>query len=248
MLSDFPKVECPFVRKVYKVNPSDFKKFGSSLKLREPAVYLVEPEINEGFDWVLNDPNTFAVEKVDGSNLAIRMEGGRLMEVQNRMNVIDPLQIMKGNIYHIEGIFQAIEKDYLKPEGIQYGESLGPKLQANPYKLPHHLWYPFSKAKESLRYKSFEKHPKGYWEFSEWFRLHLKSLFYCRFHKIPISDMATNVEVPFAEGVVFYNGDKIAKLRRDMWYWHYCEKVEIYDLSEATLANAKQLGISVKGY
>ena len=164
------------------------------------------------------------------------------------MNVIDPLQIMKGNIYHIEGIFQAIEKDYLKPEGIQYGESLGPKLQANPYKLPHHLWYPFSKAKESLRYKSFEKHPKGYWEFSEWFRLFLKSLFYCRFHKIPISDMATNVEVPFAEGVVFYNGDKIAKLRRDMWYWHYCEKVEIYDLSEATLANAKQLGISVKGY
>ncbi len=74
------------------------------------------------------------------------------------------------------------------------------------------------------------------------------SLFYCRYHKIPISDMGTNVEVPFAEGVVFYNGDKIAKLRRDMWYWYYCEKVEIYDLNQATLDNAKQCGITVKGY
>ena len=248
MLSDFPKVECPFVRKIYKVNPSDFKKYGSSLKMREPALYLVEPEINPGFEWVLNDPNTFAVEKVDGSNLAIRTEAGRLLELQNRMNVIDPLQIMKGNTYYIESVFNAIGKDYVKSDGIQYGEVLGPKLQANPYKLPQHLWYPFAKAKESLRYKSFEKHPKGYWEFSEWFRLFLKSLFYCRFHKIPISDMATNVEVPFAEGVVFYSGDLISKLRRDMWYWHYCEKVEIYDLSPATIENAKQIGITVKGY
>ena len=236
------------MRKIYKVNPSDFKKYGSSLKMREPALYLVEPEINPGFEWVLNDPNTFAVEKVDGSNLAIRTEAGRLLELQNRMNVIDPLQIMKGNTYYIESVFNAIEKDYVKLDGIQYGEVLGPKLQANPYKLPQHLWYPFSKAKESLRYKSFEKHPKGYWEFSEWFRLFLKSLFYCRFHKIPISDMATNVEVPFAEGVVFYSGDLISKLRRDMWYWHYCEKVEIYDLSPATIENAKQIGITVKGY
>lgn len=248
MLSDFPKVECPFVRKIYKVNPGDFKKYCSSLKMREPAVYLVEPEINPGYEWVFDDPNTFAVEKVDGSNLAIRTEAGRLLELQNRMNVIDPLQIMKGNTYYIESVFNAIEKDYVKLDGIQYGEVLGPKLQANPYKLPEHLWYPFSKAKESLRYKSFDKHPRGYWEFSEWFRLFLKSLFYCRYHKIPISDMTTNAEVPFAEGVVFYNGDKISKLRRDMWFWHYCEKVEIYDLSKETIEKARQIGIVVKGY
>lgn len=60
--------------------------------------------------------------------------------------------------------------------------------------------------------------------------------------------MTTNAEVPFAEGVVFYNGDKISKLRRDMWFWHYCEKVEIYDLSKETIEKARQIGIVVKGY
>lgn len=36
-------------------------------------------------------------------------------------------------------------------------------------------------------------------------KTYLKSIFYCRYHKVPISEMFTNPDVPFAEGVVFTN-------------------------------------------
>ncbi len=61
MLSDFPKIECPFVRKTYNVNIDDFKEHGSALQLRTPEVYLVTDEINSGFEWVLNDPPCVSV-------------------------------------------------------------------------------------------------------------------------------------------------------------------------------------------
>jgi hypothetical protein len=167
------------------------------------------------------------------------------------MNIIDPLQVMSGKTFLIEGIFNAIEKNYVLKTGTQYGECLGPKLQCNNYKLPSHLWYPFTKARESLRYNSFSKYEKGFWVWSEWFRLYLKSMFYCRFHKIPLSDMFTNPEIPFAEGVIFYNDEcrpTMSKLRRDMWFWHYSDKIKILDLEDETVAYAREKGIALKGY
>jgi len=259
MIRDFPKVECPFVRKTYKINHTDFKKFGSSLKLRAPEVYLVTSEVAEGFDWVLKDPETFATEKLDGSNLGLEMEEGRLVHLQNRMNVIDPLQILSGRTFLCEGVFNAAAKKYVEKTGIQYGECLGPKLQGNMYELPSHLWYPFDKAKRDLRYTSFSKYEKSFQSWSEWFRLALKSIFFCRFHKIQISDMFGNSEVPFAEGIVFYNDSvihsedhptipRIAKLRRDMMDWYYGNNVEIYDLEPWRVEQAKACGYSLKGY
>ena len=68
MIPNFPKLECPFVRKNYKVDIEDFKKYGHELQLREPKVYLVTPEVNPGYEWVFDDPNTFAVEKQNGKH------------------------------------------------------------------------------------------------------------------------------------------------------------------------------------
>ncbi len=65
MLSDFPKLECLFTRKIF--------------------------------------PN------------------GRLICIQNRLNVIDPLQVMSGKTFIIEAIFRSISKGYVKPDGEQCG-------------------------------------------------------------------------------------------------------------------------------
>jgi hypothetical protein len=75
-IKDFPKLECPFVRKTYKVDHDDFKKYGSPLGLRTPEVYLVTPQISEGFEWVIENDKTSAIEKLNGSNLGLVTENG----------------------------------------------------------------------------------------------------------------------------------------------------------------------------
>lgn len=235
ILSDFPKLRCPFIRQTFKVNKEHFKKHGSKLKLRSPEVYLVVDRINPGYEWVFDDPETVAVEKLDGTNVKILTEGGRLTTVQNRLNVIDPLQIIKGKTFIIEGIFQAIGKGYVQTDGEQAGEIIGPKVQGNPYKLDVHLWYPFEKAVKHLSYRSFHEHDKNFDNFSSWFKDWLVSRFYTkRASKLGLEDKV------MAEGVVFYNFKRkaehkiwMAKLRRDMFKWFYEDKIDICDYTKA---------------
>lgn len=226
MLNDFPKVHCPFVREIYPVNKEDYKQHGHKLKLRKPEVYLVTPEIQEGYEWVFNDKDTIAVEKLDGTNVKLFTEGGRLTQLQNRKNVIDPLQIIKGKSFIIEGIFTAIQKGYVELDGEQAGEVIGPKLQGNPYNLQNHIWYPFEKAIKHLKYKSFHQHEPTFDNFSVWFKDHLKSL-------LSVKDVGYENAV-MAEGVIFYNLKRreegktyMAKLRRDMFDWYYSDKLRI---------------------
>lgn len=228
-LSDFPKLQCPFIRQTFKVDKDDWKRHGRKLQLREPEAYLVVNRINPGFEWVFEDPETIAVEKLDGTNVKILTENGRLIAVQNRLNIIDPLQVVKGNTYIIEGVFQAIGKDYVKADGEQTGEVIGPKLQGNPYKLDTHLWYPFEKSISDLRYKSFHDHDRTFANWSSWFHTGLVSRFFTkRASKLGIS------EIVMAEGVIFYNLKRraegkswMAKLRRNMFEWYYKDEIRI---------------------
>jgi len=228
-LSDFPKLHCPFIRQTFKVNYDDWKMHGSEFQLREPEAYLVVNRVNPGYEWVFDDPETIAVEKLDGTNVKILTENGRLLAVQNRLNVIDPLQVIKGKNFIIEGLFQAIGKDYVKIDGEQVGELIGPKLQGNPYKLDIHLWYPFHKAISDLRYKSFHEHDRTFDNWSSWFRTHLVSRFFTkRASKLSLD------EVVMAEGVIFYNLKRradgkvwMAKLRRNMFDWYYTDGIRI---------------------
>ena len=229
-LSNFPKIECPFVRKKFKVNIDDWKKNGKKLQIRMPEVYLVTPEINPAYEWVFED-DTIAVEKLDGTNVKLLTENGRLTSLYNRKNPIDPLQIMKGKTFIIEGVFRAIQKGYIEKDGVQAGEVIGPKLQGNPYQLDHHIWYPFSKAIKHLAYRSFHEHEKTFDNWSDWFKNYLVSRFAA---KRKSKDKQYN-EI-MAEGVVFYNlrrkeeGEIYrAKLRRDMFDWYYHDDIEIYD-------------------
>ncbi|OFZ45999.1 MAG: hypothetical protein A2381_00375 [Bdellovibrionales bacterium RIFOXYB1_FULL_37_110] len=231
ILSDFPKIQCPFIRQTFQVNKDQWKKHGAKLGLKTPEVYLVVNKINPGFEWVFDDPDTFAVEKLNGTNVKIKTEAGRLVAVSNRLNVIDPLQVMKGKPFIIEGIFRAIALGYVNESGEQAGEVIGPKLQGNPYKLDWHEWYPFGKSMEHLRYKSFHEHERNFTNWSNWFKDHLVSRYFTkRASKLGIDEKV------MAEGVIFYNLKRkeekktyMAKLRRDMFDWYYKDLIDILD-------------------
>lgn len=233
-LTDYPKLYCPFIRQTFRVKKEDFKKYGSKLMLRSSKVYLVVNRITPGYEWVFEDKDTIAVEKLNGTNIKLQTEKGRLISLQNRKNIIDPLQIIKGKTFLIEGIFMSISKGYVKDSGEQVGELIGPKLQGNPYKLNTHFWYPFDRAVKYLSYRSFHEHERTFDNWSSWFKDYLFSRFYAkRASKEGKSDPV------FAEGIVFYNlkrkeEGKIwrAKLRRDMFDWFY-DKVEIYDYDKS---------------
>ena len=230
-LTDFPKLECPFKRTIFQVDKENWKKAGRRLGLRQPEAYLVVNEINPGYEWVFEDPDTIAVEKLDGTNVKILTQKGRPIAAQNRLNVIDPLQVIKGKAFIIEGIFQAIGKGYVLEDGEQVGEVIGPKLQGNPYELDVHLWYPFEKAIKHLSYRSFLEHERTFDNWSAWFKDHLVS----RFHTKRTSKQEAPKKV-MAEGVVFYNLKRKAqskswraKLRRDMFHWYYDKQIKIID-------------------
>ncbi len=233
-LTDFPKLYCPFIRQNFKVDKDDFRNKGRKYQLRNPEAYLVVNQINPGYEWVFEDPNTFAVEKLNGSNVKIKTEQGRLIVLQNRKNFIDPLQIIHGKMFLLESVINAASMRYVKTDGEQAGESLGPKLQGNPYMLDNHLWYPFEKAIESLRYKSFDEHERNFDNWSSWFKDYLFSLFFRH-----IAKKKKIEEKRFAEGVVFYNLKRkdqnktwMAKLRRDMFFWYY-DGIKILDYNQS---------------
>lgn len=243
-LANFPKVFCPFIRQHFDVDKTAWEKHGSKLYLREPKAYLVVDRVNPGYEWVFEDPQTFAVEKLHGTNVKIKSEKGRLLAVQNRTNIIDPLQLIKGNIFIMEGIWNAAQKGYVESDAEQAGEVIGPKLQGNPYELDFHLWYPFNLAVSNLRYTSFEKHERNFDNWSSWFKDHLFSRFFTkRASKLNIDKKV------FAEGVIFYNLKRkeegkpyMAKLRRDMYPWFYEELVPVIGYKKEGLdINEEQL-------
>ncbi|MBI3535375.1 MAG: hypothetical protein HY072_07825 [Deltaproteobacteria bacterium] len=230
-LSDFPKIYCPFIRQTFKVNTEQWKQHGSSINLRSPEVYLVINRINPGYEWVYEDKETIAVEKLNGTNIKLLTENGKLIALQNRLNVIDPLQIIKGKTFIIEGIFRSIGKGYVAENGEQAGELIGPKVNGNPYKLDFHEWYPFQKAIGDLKYRSFHEHERNFENWSSWFKDNLHSRYFTK----RASKLGLDEKV-FAEGVVFYNLKRkaegkswMSKLRRDMYPWFYSDKMEIYD-------------------
>lgn len=234
-MSDFPKLQCPFVRESFDVDREQWKKHGSKLQLREPRAYLATDQVNPGYEWVFEDRDTVAVEKLNGSNVKIKTRDGRLVAVQNRKNVVDMLQVMKGKTFLIEGVFISIGKGYVKADGEQAGELIGPKVQGNPYHLPIHEWYPFEKALTALSYRSFHEHEPTFDNLSLWFEKYLASRYFAKRSKF-----GDHAEKVMAEGVVFYNLKRkaegktyMAKLRRDMFPWFYSGQIEILGYDKA---------------
>ncbi len=198
-VKDFPKIPSPFVRKMTN------------------DAYVVTPEIAPEAAWVFTEPGVLAVEKLDGTNVCLRVAGGRIQQVFNRMNEKDVFRAAPRTRWEgacLEGIAKAIQREWLKDlgDGDHYGELIGEIINGNPLKLVGHLWVPFSYLRQRCHWKSWleNRYPKSYEAISAWFR-ELPSLFNQRL-KLP--------EVK-AEGLVFYHPDgRMAKLRRDMFDWY----------------------------
>ena len=72
ILSDFPKLFCPFIRQSFKINSEQYKKARAQFNLRSPEVYLVVDRMTLGYEWVFEDEDTFALEKLNGTNIKIK--------------------------------------------------------------------------------------------------------------------------------------------------------------------------------
>lgn len=194
-MNDFPKLFSPFVRK------------------GEP--YIVTPEIDPEVAWVFED-GVLAVDKLDGTNVCIRIENGQVVEVQNRATPKKLLHIRQTGWEKMctDGITNAIERGWLAKyeDGEYFGELIGPKVNGNRHQMQEHLFVPFRYLQEKCVWHSWStnKYPKTFEAISEWFKT-MPSLFNQRM-KLP--------EI-MAEGVVFTHPDgRCAKLRRDMFDWY----------------------------
>jgi len=189
---DMPKIKSPFKREF--VN----------------GVYVVTPNIEEGYEWVFEDPEVKAVEKLDGTNVSVIMNSGKLVGLWNRTSP-QSFDTLTTNRF-IEGIRNCPNLGHaLAKDGQHFGELMGLKIQKNFLKLDNAVWYPFSYLQEKASYKSFHKYPKTFENISNWFKEDLFSLMYRKKYN----------EVVPPEGVVFTHPDgRMAKLRRDMFDWY----------------------------
>jgi hypothetical protein len=201
-MQDMPKLESPFVRKM--VNGD----------------YVVIDEVQEGYEWVFEDDEVMAVEKLDGTNVSVKVKDGKILEAWNREHYVPFYSQNNGHHYIIKGILNSIAKGYTDKlvEGQYFGELVGPKINGNPYNLDRHLWIPFrTYSHRKLTYHSWGKYPKTFEAISKWFKNGPFSIFYAKRHGLSYSDP----EVIFAEGIVFTHPDgRMAKLRRDMFEWY----------------------------
>ena len=193
-----PKVKCPWVRE------------------DRNGGYYVTDEIEEGMEWVFNDwKNTIAVEKLDGTNVSIVVQNGKITNVYNRTNSvhIDPFS----NNRILQGIRKANDRGYIPVKNGQwFGELIGPKINGNRHNLDYYLWYPFKRAKRSLRYKSWNKYKPTKEGIKAWFKDQLFSLFHCREFNKNITD--SKVPNVYCEGIIVLHKDgRLAKIRRDMF-------------------------------
>lgn len=192
MMNDMPKLESPFVREMIR------------------GQYVVTPKIQDGYEWVFEDDDVMAVEKLDGTNVSIFMSNGNLVAINNRANSIECGALVTNRF--IEGVRLAYQKGKVPlSDGQHFGELMGPKIQKNFLKLDAPFWFSFDYLKDNFSYKSFHNYPKTFENISDWFKDGLFSLVYSKYkgEKFP------------PEGIVFTHRDgRMAKLRRDMFDWY----------------------------
>ena len=193
-ITEMPKLESPFIRE------KDNK-----------GKYVVTSKVAEGYEWVFEDEQTMAVEKLHGENVSIYIDStGNITHIWSRGRRVSFFSI--GNRTIIDGLLNSYDKGYLEflPEGQHFGELIGPGSQGNAYKIQKPLWIPFKTyAIKNMKYLSWGKYPKTFEAISDWF----KTL-------MPLYAGHVNSDSKFVEGIVFTHPDgRMAKLRKDMFDW-----------------------------
>lgn len=227
-ITDMPKIHSPFKRKEFIINdgerdkPQD-KATPKEIQDADETAYVVYDEINDGYNWVFENDDVMAVEKLHGTNVSVIVEGGNITAVFNRTKRVTPYPSNKTHQYIAKGIMNSINRDYCElPDGQWFGELIGPQFHGNPYDLDKHYWIPFKRyAQKHLSYTSWGKYPKTFDAISDWFRDGLFSLLQCRWNGMSPSEASVSNGY-FCEGIMFTHpdDDRMAKLRRDMFDWY----------------------------
>ncbi len=209
-IQDFPKLESPFVR--------DHKMIDGEEE------YVLTSEIQEGYEWVFEDEDVIATEKLNGTNVCVVVEDDEIIDVFNRQNRIKPIHENKWNLCIVEGIHTSLKRGYFDlgqaDDGMYYGELVGSKMGSrdvkNPYDMDVHVWLPFENyCKEKLKFNSWGKYPKNFDSIKRWFRNGLIPLFYAKWHGLTYDEAS---EKGYVEGLVFHHPDgRKAKIRYDMF-------------------------------
>lgn len=200
MIKDFSKIKSPFYR-------------GDDTKWR------VIDKIPDNMKWVFEDDGVMATEKLDGTNIGFRIEGGRVVECYNRTERIEPLAL-KGTHWRyafLDGLNNSIEKgwiDKLEGDRVHYGELIGPYINGNPHQVDKHYLVPFEYLKIHCCWRTWQEntYPKTFEMLSNWLK---SDDFFSLFSRRLIGKKISS------EGLVFHHPDgRVAKLRRDMFDWY----------------------------
>jgi hypothetical protein len=197
IIQDMPKLQSVFIRETINGD------------------YVVTNKVTEGMEWVFegDENEVLCTEKLDGTDVSIIIENGKITRIFNRTNEIPFFN--KGSKFIIEGILNSFDKGYCDfTDGQYFGELIGPKVNGNPMQLNEHLWLPFnSYVREHLTYKSFHKYPKDFENLKKWLLSPIEEggIFSLYLKRRNINGKP--------EGVVFHNikTGQMAKLRLDMY-------------------------------
>ena len=203
----FPKVKSPFKREEDK-----------------DGNYVVYDEVNDGFEWVFENDDVIAVEKLHGSNCCVDIEYGEQgKEIRSYtrhghepMQEVEPYSSMTEHHWLTRAFQNSLRRGYLDglDEGVHYGEVVGPDFHGNAHELDENLFIPFEWLADKCAYKSWGKYPKTFDALKNWFNEQLSSLFYARMHGTDL-DTASVSNGTFCEGIIFlhpegtYNEDSI---------------------------------------
>lgn len=230
----FPKIDSPYYREEsdeghYVVTPKDGR--------------VVKP----GYEWVFDRASEVgAVEKFDGTNLAVVLDDGELVEAYTRMGgrSMQPVEPFGPTNHHYltRGVQNAIRKGYFDDlDGLHFGELIGPKLQGNPHGLDAHLFIPFERARRVYQYRSYGDYPTDLDAIRGWLEGGdgggIFSLLAARQHDLDY-DECRPASGAYIEGLIFVHPDlnrihpdcwtvedgrvrELAKVRRDMFAGYY---------------------------
>ena len=213
-VKDFPKLESPFSRELINNN------------------FILTSKFNSDYKWIFDKEKVIASEKLDGTNVSVIVEKGKVIGIYNRKNKIEILSNKK-DFRFIEGINHSIYKERFRTNksGQFFGELIGPSIQKNAYKEEKNIWIPFSYLLEKCSYKF-------------WFKFIEENIENNKFDEKNIFNKINDIfkdlwslyyrrktgDKIFAEGIVFHNKEtgKMCKLRRDMFSWYKGDSHDFY--------------------
>lgn len=219
--------------------PKRFPKIHSPYKRRENdnEEYVLTPEHEDGYEWVNDPEQSIAIEKIHGTNCAIRIINNKVYDVWTRMgnkkmNLAHPFNEKIEHQRVVRAVQNSITKGIIpSQDGVYFGETIGRHFHDNMYDLDKDYFIPFKWAKRKLRYTSWGKYSTDYEGIKSWLRNDIFSLLYQYFHGCSL-DEASVKNGRFVEGIMFYKKDEanptirgdehvnshgFAKIRRDMF-------------------------------